>query len=248
MDNFKLVIEYDGTDFAGWQVQPGKRTVQGELERSLSQLTQERVTVNAAGRTDAGVHARGQVGNFHLAHDRVPEMIYRGGNALLPLDIRILAAERIHSTFHARFDAQNRIYRYVISPMVTAIDRRYAWHVRERLDLEAMKACCGVIVGERDFRSFTPSRSDLKHGLCRVNWALWRVRHGWLSFEISANRFLHHMVRILVGTMVEIGRGKRAVGELTAILNAGDRRAAGPTAPAHGLFLLRVEYNSADSI
>jgi len=243
MGNIKLVLEYDGTGFAGWQVQPQQRTVQGELERALFDLTREKVTVFAAGRTDGGVHAAAQVCNFHLKRDLPLRSILMGGNAHLPPDVRILRAEFVRADFHARYDAQRRIYRYTICQKPAALQRRFAWYYPQRLDLKAMQQACTMVVGKHDFRSFTPCRSDIENALCSVDWALWRKRAGQgLEFEIAANRFLHNMVRILVGTFVEIGRSKRRPADIKTLLKSADRRAAGPTVPAHGLVFWHVQY------
>lgn len=242
MRNIKLTLEYDGTDFCGWQRQAGDRTVQEAVERSLSLLTEETVKVTAAGRTDSGVHAIGQVINFKT-ESRLPlEAFVRGGNSRLPKDVRILKAEEVPLDFSARYSAVARVYRYYVSDRPSAVGRQYAWHYWRPLALEKLREFCPIILGEHDFKSFCQSGADVDHFVCNVRWAWWQRSETGLVFEICANRFLHAMVRILVGTMVDLVKDEKGPDELLRILEAGDRRAAGPTAPACGLFLVRVFY------
>lgn len=242
MRNIKLVVEYDGSDFSGWQFQPNAVTVQGELERSLAQLTQSQVKLTAAGRTDAGVHALGQVANFHTNSRLSAEIIRRGGNALLVRSIRILDAQDVSDSFSARFSAKARTYRYVIAKRVRAVGRMYAWYCPYKLNVDFMQRACEFILGENDFQAFCQTGAQLDHYRCNVMSAAWIEKDDDLVFEITANRFVHNMVRILVGTFVEMGRGKRKSEEMTTVLESGDRRMAGPTVPALGLFLVAVEY------
>ncbi len=243
MANIKLVLEYDGSDFNGWQYQPEQRTVQGEVEKALRQLTQEEIKTHCAGRTDSGVHAFGQVINFHCRKTWDVAVYCKGGNALLPRDVRILHGQVAADDFHSRYSAICRSYRYYITQQVCAVARQYRWHVPWELDPALMQTAVSDITGEHDFETFCQAGSGLDHFRCFVHEAQWRrLEDGCLAFDITANRFVHNMVRILVGTCIEIGRGSRAVQELAAILPAHDRRLAGPTAPAHGLFLTRVDY------
>ncbi len=242
MRNIKLVVEYDGSDFSGWQFQPNVITAQGELERSLSHLTQSQVKLIAAGRTDAGVHALGQVVNFHTNSHLPVETIRRGGNAMLPKSIRILFAVEESQGFSARFSATARTYRYVISKKPRAIGRMYSWYCPYKLSVDPMQRACKFILGEKDFGAFCQAGAQLNHHRCNVKSAAWLEKKDDLIFEVTANRFVHNMVRILVGTFVEIGRGKRTPEEMALILESKDRRVAGPTVPAQGLFLVSVEY------
>lgn len=237
-----MTLEYDGSDFCGWQLQPAQRSVQGELERALARLTGESIRVTAAGRTDAGVHALGQVVNFHTASTLPAATFVRGTNALLPADVRVRDAGEAAAGFSARYDACARAYRYRIALRPRAIGRQYAWYVPWRLDLAAMQEAAGCLVGEHDFVSFCQAGAGLDHYRCQVHEARWQEGGEELAFDICANRFVHNMVRIIVGTCIEAGRGALAPAALTAILAARDRRAAGRTAPAHGLYLLRVDY------
>jgi len=240
--NIKLTLEYDGSGFCGWQYQPGQRSVQGELESALGQLVQSKTTVIAAGRTDSGVHALGQVANFHTLSVLPAATFVRGANALLPPDVRVLAAAEVAESFNARYDALSRAYRYRISTRPRAVGRQYTWHLPRPLDLEAMAAGAAALLGEHDFVSFCQSGSGLEHHRCHVYAARWRREGDELIFEIRANRFVHNMVRIIVGTCVEIGCRARQPGAVAEILAARERSAAGRTAPAHGLFLLQIFY------
>lgn len=242
MRNIKLIIEYDGTNFCGYQLQPDERTVQAELERSLSMLTTERIRLIAAGRTDSGVHALGQVVNF-ITNSRLPiQTFVKGGNTRLPRDIRILAAEEVPEDFNARYSAKSRTYRYVITTKNRAIGRHYAWYYWNELDEKKMNAACAAILGSHNFASFCQAKAEVDHYVCDIRYAFWKHGDDQLIFDICANRFLHNMVRTLVGTMVEIGDDRQKATAMNDILQARDRRAAGETAPAHGLFLVRVDY------
>ncbi len=240
--NLKLVLEYDGTDFSGWQRQPGLRTVQGELERGLEQLFQHPVSVTAAGRTDVGVHAAGQVVNVLTARRLQTKRILLGLNALLPPDIRVREVCEVPASFNARFSALVRVYRYRIVTRPRAIGRQYVWYYPRELNLEVMRQASLPLLGEHDFRSFCRAEAILPHYRCCVQELEWFHDGEEIWLDISANRFLHGMVRAIVGTLVEVGRGKIPPERITAMLQARDRRMAGPSAPAHGLCLLRVVY------
>lgn len=242
MRNIKLTIEYDGTEFCGWQRQASDRTVQAEVERSLSMLTEETVIVTAAGRTDSGVHARGQVINFKTSSELPTETFVRGGNSRLPRDVRILAAEEVDLDFSARYSAKARLYRYYIAKRQSAVGRQYAWYYWKPLDISAMRAACASILGSHDFRGFCQSNAVVDHYQCDVRHAWWIESDEFYMFEICANRFLHNMVRILVGTMVKIGDEQSSLKSMAEIVASQDRNAAGPTAPAIGLFLMKVLY------
>jgi tRNA pseudouridine38-40 synthase len=242
MRNIKLVIEYDGTHFFGWQSQPQVRTVQDEVERSLSLLTQENIRVHSAGRTDTGVHACGQVVNFSVEKDLALKVFLQGTNALLPRDIRVLSAEQVSDDFHARFSAQARYYRYVIRTQPSALQRHYSWHVPYPLDMNAMQAASSLIAGVHDFKSFCHVEPDDSNFYCQVMSVVWKKSGGYYYFEITANRFLHHMVRVLVATCVDVGKKRMTLERFRTVLAARDRHMASATAPAHGLYLMRVNY------
>lgn len=245
MRNIRLLLEYDGTAYHGWQRQKNALTIQEVLETALAKLTGEAAKVHGSGRTDAGVHARGQVANFHTA-GRIPlKAFYAGLNSLLPRDLAVLDAAEVPMDFHARKSARAKTYEYRIlnRRQPSPLNRRYAWVVREPLNLEAMTAAAAALPGEHDFSAFKASGGAPGHAVRQVSAASWRQgAAGRLRFSITANGFLRGMVRSLVGTMVEIGLGKRPPEDLAGLLNSGDRAGAGPTAPAQGLFLVEVLY------
>ncbi|MBM4160176.1 MAG: tRNA pseudouridine(38-40) synthase TruA [Ignavibacteria bacterium] len=243
MWNTKLTIEYDGTDYVGWQIQPNGRSIQGELEGALGQILQQSVQIVGAGRTDAGVHARGQVANFKTSQDVEPRGLVKSLNGVLPEDIVVLSAGNVEESFHARYSAKARVYRYELALQPTALRRNYSWYVGGfALDMDLLNCCAALIVGEKDFRSFCKANSGAEDFRCSVLTAGWKREGSLLVFEIMADRFLYGMVRALVGTMVEIGRGYRPLEDFGRILDARDRREAGMAPPAKGLFLERVIY------
>jgi tRNA pseudouridine38-40 synthase len=242
MRNIRLVIEYDGTDFAGWQIQARGRTVQGELTRVLDILLREPVCPIGAGRTDAGTHALGQVAHFHTRSDLPVGRIRQGLNGLLPADVAVRAADEVPPEFHARYSARSKRYRYRICAGKAALDRGQVWALSHPLDLEAMREAARILPGVHDFGAFCrqdPVPASLR---CHLLDCSWEGRERELVFEIEADRFLRHMVRIIVGTMAEIGAGRRPPAAMADLLAGGDRTRAGRTAPARGLCLLRVVY------
>jgi tRNA pseudouridine38-40 synthase len=242
----KLTVAYDGTAYAGWQVQPNGTSVQSVMEGALGRILQEPVRLRAAGRTDAGVHAREQAVDFADSGNRDPGTIVRGGNALLPGDIRILSAETVPDSFDARRHAAEKEYRYFLylSPVDSPFLSRYAWHIGAPLDLDGVREALSHLVGEHDFTSFrgqgctarSPVRTVFRAGVARHDVP------GLFSIDVSGGGFLRHMVRNIVGTVVGAGKGKYPPERVGEILRARERREAGATAPAHGLFLWRVAY------
>ncbi|MBN1998804.1 tRNA pseudouridine(38-40) synthase TruA [candidate division KSB1 bacterium] len=242
MRKIKLVIEYDGTDFCGWQSQPGVRTVQDVLEKVLFLLTQESIRTISAGRTDSGVHARGQVVHFVTEKSMHPEVFQRGGNAYLPSDIRILDAEEVDERFHARYSAKKRTYSYTICFKPKAISRQYAWFVPYPLEVQKMCRACSVILGEHNFKSFCKANSPVINHVCHIYHAEWKAIADGSIFVITANRFLHNMVRILVSAFVELGKNRFTMRNFRDVIEAMDRTCAPATAPPYGLVLEKVEY------
>jgi tRNA pseudouridine38-40 synthase len=242
MRNLRLLIEYDGTDFVGWQIQANGRSVQGEITRVLEQVLHEMVNLIGAGRTDAGVHARGQTANFRTSSSMTPEAVHEALNGVLPEDIRVHAVAEVAEEFHARFDAKQRRYSYTISTVPAAIGRRYSWQLRRTLDIGAMQRASSATLGTHSFAAFCKKASDKDHHQCTVVCSEWRAEPGRLVYSVAANRFLHGMVRALVGTMVDVGRGYTPEEEFSRILAGGDRSAAGMAAPARGLVLEEVVY------
>ena len=240
---YRLIIEYDGTDFHGWQIQPGARTVQETLEDGLARLLGHPTRVAAAGRTDAGVHASGQVVCFGSERDIAAATLRRALNALTPPDLTVRSAELVPDDFDPRRAARSRRYAYCIwnrrepSPFW----RRYAWHVRWALDLEAMQGAAAQLVGEHDFSSFRASGCEAAHPIRQVLCSELARRGDLLVYTIEANAFLRHMVRNIVGTLVEVGSARRLT-DVAALLAARDRTMAAATAPALGLCLTEVCY------
>jgi tRNA pseudouridine38-40 synthase len=246
MRNIKLTIEYDGTAYHGWQIQPELKTIQGVIQEQIAQITQGEVTLIGAGRTDAGVHALGQVANFQTESAIDLTALQRGLNSLLPPDIVIETAEEVDEGFHARFSARSKIYEYHIlnQPYPSAIRRTYAWFIPHELNLPAMKKCGKLLIGSHDFTSFRASGDESRHSIREViGLELEERTNNLIVIMIEANAFLREMVRSIVGTLVDVGREKTSFEEFKEIFEAQDRRQAGMTAPAHGLFLVEVKYN-----
>jgi tRNA pseudouridine38-40 synthase len=240
---YRAIVEYDGTDFLGYQLQASGRTVQGEIEKSLQQITQSAIRIDGAGRTDAGVHATGQVIAFNAVWKHSLEEFHRALNATLPDDIVISELKIVDPTFQPRFDALSRSYRYLImnQPWVSVLQRRYAYHVRKKLDVVVMQEASRLLIGSHDFASFgKPPQGE--NTIRQVSQAEWATNDNLLTFEITANAFLYRMVRTIVGTLIQVGSGQIAVNEIKEILAARDLTRSAPPAPAHGLCLVRVTY------
>ena len=245
--NIRLLIAYDGTDFSGWQKQaPAVRTVQGVIEKALETIHKKKTTLTGSGRTDAGVHAAGQTANFFTpiksmeAGRFVPAL-----NRLLPQDVRILEAREAQDDFHSRFDVRNRTYRYFIIPGRNALpwEPRYAWIIHRKPRLERLNRYAGLLHGEMDCTTFAvPGDKSLSRSRY-INGAVFWMHGGNLVFEITANAFLWKMVRSIVGTLLFYEEKALPGDELKSIIDSGDRSLAGPTAPAAGLFLWRIDYN-----
>ena len=242
--NIKLTIEYDGTDYCGWQIQATGKTVQGILETAVSILVGRPTRIVGSGRTDAGVHALGQIANFLSDKELEPHRVQRALNALTPEDVTIKTVEIVPDAFDARRHGRSRIYEYRIlnrsSP--SPFHLRYAWHVQDSLDLAAMRQAITCLNGEHDFSSFRGAGCDAAHPV-RTVYATSVNRSGDLIvFTVEATAFLRHMVRNLVGTLLEVGRQQRSPKSFAALLDARDRTQAGMKAPAQGLFLVEVKY------
>ena len=243
MRTIRLNLEYDGTDFQGWQKQPGLRTVQGTLETAIQTVCRSAVDTVGCARTDAGVHALNYVASFRSESNVPVSRLAVSLNGCLPEDIAIKSAHEVPDDFHARFSARARRYLYRISEMPTALSRRYVLHTHYALDAERMSAGAAHLLGEHDFSSFTPVTNDANK-VCRV-LDLSVVREGSLiGIDVEATRFVHHMVRAIAGTLIEVGRGRMDPEQVGEVLRKKDRRQAGPTAPAHALTLLYVRYEN----
>ncbi len=281
MRNIKLVIEYDGTNYHGWQLQPGLKTIQGMLESSLSTIAKADVTLYGAGRTDAGVHALGQVANFRTDSRMTPEEFRMALNSVLPGDIVIKHVQEVQEDFHARYSAVSRTYRYTILNEKTpsAFLRNYVYRVPDSIDVDSMADACKALLGTHDFSSFASTgdpvqdftrtvtyagilqdarrktqdtrqkekKSDLESGVLSleslsIQYPASSIEYRLIHFQIEANAFLRCMVRAIAGTLLEIGKGKMPPEKMRDIMEARDRRAAGPNLPSKGLYLVKVDY------
>ena len=247
MPTFKITLAYDGTDFVGWQRQASGVSIQGLLEDALRELDNRPLVVTAAGRTDAGVHALGQVAGFSLERTIAADTLLQALNVRLPGDIRVVSAEEVPSAFHARFGARTKTYRYRIwnADVITPFERRYAWHVIGGLDVAAMAAAARLLEGRHDFAAFQAAGGSAQTTERIVSSSIIGrpvQDEPLITYEITGNGFLRHMVRNVVGTLLEIGRGRRPVDWMHQALMSRDRTCAGATAPPQGLFLVAVEY------
>jgi tRNA pseudouridine38-40 synthase len=245
MRNIKLVVSYDGTDFNGWQTQPGFRTVQETLERAITALTGGPARVNASGRTDAGVHAVGQVVNFYSTTRHPPDVLVRALNAHLPADVVVREAADVPQAFDANRDARRKLYRYVMhdGPVPDPFLRRYCCHTRHRLDAAAMRRAAAPLVGRHDFHSFETDWPNRMSSVRTITHLAVNRFGDWVWLDVEADGFLYNMVRSIAGTLMNVGRRYWPESQVAEILKAEDRRRAGPTAPAQGLFLVRVTYD-----
>lgn len=249
--NYKLLIQYDGTDFHGWQIQESDRTIQGELERVVSTLEGESVRVTGSGRTDAGVHAEGQVANVFLNQPFTPEKLGKAINGNLWRDIRVMNVETVSDDFHARFSAKQKtyVYRVINAPVMSPFWRRFAHHESRPLDVARMNEAARLFLGEHDWTAFASAHTDGESKVRDVRelriTSKWDERSGaaLIEFHITADGFLRYMVRSIVGTLLEVGKGEKDFDTIKTAIVTGDRKLAGPTATAKGLTLLKVDYD-----
>lgn len=244
MRNIKLTIEYDGKDFNGWQKQPNKLNIQGEIERAIEEISGEKVELIASGRTDAGVHALGQVANFKtnikIPINKIPIAL----NTKLKASIRILNAEEVDERFHSRYNCKKKTYRYIInnSENGTAIYRNLEYHYPQKLNVEAMNEAAQSFVGEHDFKGFKASGTSSKSSVRTIYSAKVFKEKERVIIELTGNGFLYNMVRIIAGTLIDVGIGKIDAKNISNIIKSGDRKKAGKTLPPNGLYLVNVEY------
>jgi tRNA pseudouridine38-40 synthase len=260
--SFKIVIAYDGTDFVGWQRQAAGTSIQGLIEDALRDLDGHEVAVAGAGRTDAGVHALGQVASFTLGRNVDAATVVRAVNARLPVDVRVLSAVEVAPTFHARFAARGKIYRYRIRTdgIVSPFERRYVWPFTGALDADAMTRAARLLEGTHDFAAFQAAGSESQSTertirssriqSLRISDCEFGIEYGsrigrLITYDVEAEGFLRHMVRAIVGSLVEVGRGRRPADWIEEVLASRDRARGGPTAPPMGLFLVSVDYGGA---
>lgn len=249
--NYRLLLQYDGTDFHGWQIQDELRTVQGELTRVLSLLDGRPITVHGSGRTDAGVHAEGQVASFNLERQISPQKLRNAINGNLPADVRVLLADTAPEDFHARYSARSKtyIYRVVHGPLTSPFWARYAHQEARPLDLAGMRRAARLFIGEHDWTAFSSAQTEAGNRLRNIT--VLEISAGWdgrgrchlMEFSVTANGFLRYMVRSIVGTLLAVGRGEISEQTVAQAIRDGDRTLAGPTAPALGLTLQSVRYD-----
>jgi tRNA pseudouridine38-40 synthase len=235
LPRYKILLEYDGTDFFGWQLQAKERTVQGELEKALLEFGNGRIAVTGAGRTDAGVHALGQVAHFDLKKELESKKLTTALNAKTPSDILIKSCELTEPDFHARYDAIWRKYLYIVAKTPTAIGRKYCWFPQFDYDFKLLQQLPAEIVGENDFAAFCKAESLKESTICNVSYAAWTENSAQCVFEIVADRFLHQMVRLLVGTMLDVARGRFPADAMKEILDSREVNRCGMAAPPQGL-------------
>lgn len=242
---FRLTVHYDGSAFHGWQLQPHHRTVQSELEAALSRLADRPVSVIGSGRTDTGVHATGQVASADMPPSWTAARLRRSLNAVLSDDVWIASAIPTHAGFHPRYDAVRRTYRYevgLVDEAASPFQLRWCWPLCEPLEIPLLERAAGHVVGEHSFEAFSKAGQPERGTRCHVHAAAWSETPVGVRLTISANRYLHHMVRYLVGTMVDVARGRRPLEEMARLIANEPGLVTSPPAPASGLFLHRVEY------
>lgn len=245
MRNIRLLIQYEGTRYQGWQRQEtSENTIQGKLERLLTQMCGEKIELQGSGRTDAGVHALGQVANFHTCTNMSTEEIVEYCNRYLPEDIAVIRAEEAGERFHSRLNARGKCYRYQVinSSIPDVFRRRYALEVPQKLDVEAMRRAARLLCGEHDYKAFTSARKGKKSTVRCIDEILLEQNGSLITFTFRGNGFLYHMVRIIVGTLLETGMGMRSPDSIAEVLESGVRDKAGYLVPAKGLTLVEVQY------
>lgn len=244
MKNIKLIISYRGTHYCGWQIQPNGVTVQETIIQGIKELTGETVNLNGSGRTDAGVHAVGQCANFYTASTIPPDTFFRALNTRLPADIRVTSSNECDQKFHSRFNAKGKSYLYKIyeNPVVSPFVSDLAFHVRRKLDWKAMKEAAGYFIGEHDFKAFMASGSTVKTTIRTIEEISFEKNGELREITFKGNGFLYNMVRIMVGTLYEVGYHRLEPQDITTIIKSKDRTKAGITAPAQGLYLNKVYY------
>ena len=241
--NFKLTIQYDGTGYSGWQIQKEQRTVQGTLKQSVENIIHNNnVNIIGSGRTDSGVHSLGQVMNMKIETNMNETEMLKSMNANLPYDIKVVKSEIVDGSFNARFSAKKREYVYQVINKATPFNYKYYWQYPYTYDLGILNKCADIVLNQSDFSGFCKHSPDINNYNCDIYKSLWIQDNDGLKYNISANRFLHHMVRMLVGTMLEVSRGKLLVDDFIELFNINDNKRNILTAPSKGLYLSKVFY------
>jgi len=244
MSNYKISIQYDGTQFFGWQSQPNGKTIQDYISKSIYKITQEKINLIGSGRTDSGVHSLGQVANFHL-NNKIDEYKFKHSlNSILPPSISIDEVAMVPDEFHARFDAKSRIYYYLIRKNKSPFYDKYSYlnPFSDEIDVLNLNLLSNILIGKHDFSSFCKAKTDTTNKICIINEIFWKETYGFLVFKVEANRFLHGMVRTIVGTLLFIDKKKKSKDYLKQVLVAKNRQKASEASPAKGLFLYKVKY------
>jgi tRNA pseudouridine38-40 synthase len=242
MNNYKLTIQYDGTMYSGWQIQAKENTVQQKVSDSIGIILKEKVSLIGSGRTDTGVHALGQIANFRTVHTFDPNKFLYSLNSILPSDIGVLQLEKVSENFHARFDAKKRTYIYLISKHKSPFFFKYSYFYHYNTDCRLLNELSSIVIGKKDFTSFARKHSDTKNKICEVYEARWRETRDMVLFYITADRFLHGMVRTIVGTLLHTLKNDLDNKYLENIFAENDRTIAAEAVPAKGLFLFKVKY------
>lgn len=238
---YKIIIQYDGSNYHGWQIQKNHITIQSEIENALMDLISQKIAITGSGRTDAGVHALGQVAHFDLNEKIDPKVIMNALNAKMNKDIRVISCMNVSSNFHARFSASKRFYSYRLRTNTFVLDRNYT-HQTSSLNLDMLNEASQLVIGEHDFTSFSKNNSDITNRKCIIFDSIWKANMSVINYSISGNRFLHHMVRYLVGTMIEIGRNKFSLSKFKELLSSPREDVQIFKAPPNGLILEKVGY------
>jgi tRNA pseudouridine38-40 synthase len=241
LHNYRLIIQYDGTNYAGWQIQENAKSVQGTVAEAIKVILKDDVNLIGAGRTDSGVHALGQVANFSIENNIEPFRFQHSLNSILPDDISVINTEEVNESFHSRFDAKERTYLYLVSKHKSPFYLKYSI-VKNNLDVELLNSLSDVFVSENDYTSFCKKNSEVKNKLCNVNIIRWRETKSFCLFFISANRFLHGMVRTIIGTLFNVAEQNGDENMIREIFDKKNREAAGEAAPAKGLTLYKIKY------
>lgn len=241
MNNYKLTIQYDGTNYAGWQIQENAKTIQGTVSDSLKTILREEINLIGSGRTDSGVHALGQVANFRFENKIDIYQFHHSINSVLPSDISVVNIEQVDESFHARFDAKLRTYLYVFSRIKSPFYFKYSIH-NKNLDVESLNTLSKYLIGKKDFTSFCKKKSDVENKVCEVKHVAWRETKNFYLFFIFADRFLHGMVRTLIGTLLNAANKENSDDYIQKVFADKSRESAGESVPPQGLFLYKVEY------